>query len=671
MSLRYAMVLLNAGTIVGAYRVVNVIGYGGFGAVYEAEDTRTGRAVALKETFDPSSTRSFQSEFAVLHQLNHDHLPHYYEMFEHQGNGYLVMELIPGQSLLDVLLRRQGQPLAEAQVMGYAIQICDALIYLHKQNPVLIHRDIKPANVRLTPEGLIKLVDFGLLKQGTDKTGRSRMGLTPAYAPLEQWGDTGLHTTPQSDIYSLGATLYHLLTGQSPHTVADRIAMDDPLLTPCEINPRVSPHVSDAIMKALAVQPKNRFPDAVTFKQALVYANSPTLHTTIPGRHEKPVSEYLPPISEPQQYLSEPTHVYSEPQQPQQQYVSEPTQIMSEPQQQRYMSEPTQVLSEPQQPQPAKKNNMWLIGVAVVLLIFVGVGAWWATTTGDNPPTPVANGEKTVPPSPSSESTKTNTPGETSDDHYDKGEALLEDGEYDEAIEQFTSAITLDPDHADAYNKRGYAYYSKKTYNRAIQDYDKAIALDDEYTEAYRNRGLAYYANGEYDAAIADYTEAIALDDEHARTYYYRGLVYSANGEYDAAIADYDEAIALDDTYADAYTARASSYKALDNYDAAIQNYNEAITLNPESVVAYNNRARAYQDKGELDLAIQDYNTAIELDSEYAVAYYNRGRVYKDKGDNTQAIADFQDCRELALSSNDASLQELAEQQLDALDAEY
>ncbi len=500
MSLRYAMVLLNAGTIVGAYRVVNVIGYGGFGAVYEAEDTRTGRAVALKETFDPSSTRSFQSEFAVLHQLNHDHLPHYYEMFEHQGNGYLVMELIPGQSLLDVLLRRQGQPLAEAQVMGYAIQICDALIYLHKQNPVLIHRDIKPANVRLTPDGLIKLVDFGLLKQGTDKTGRSRMGLTPAYAPLEQWGDTGLHTTPQSDIYSLGTTLYHLLTGESPHTVADRIAMDDPLISPREINPRVSQHVSDAVMKALAVQPKNRFPDAVSFKRSLVYANSPTLHTTIPGRHEEPAHQPLPPISEPQQYISEPTHVYSEqPQQyvsepthvysepQQQQYVSEPTHVYSEPQQQRYMSEPTQIMSEPQQ--PAKKNSMWLIGIAVVLLAFVGVGVWWASQTP-----PGIGSSDPMETSTDADADDDDTPAPNSDDRYKHGEELLEDGEYDEAIEEFTAAITLDPDHADAYNKRGFAYYSTGNYDRAIQDFDRAIERDDEHTEAYRNRGLAYWS---------------------------------------------------------------------------------------------------------------------------------------------------------------------------------
>jgi serine/threonine protein kinase len=273
MGLRFALELHNPGTLIMAYRVLYVIGYGGFGAVYAAEDTRQpGLHVALKETFDPISIRAFQQEFAMLYRLQHDHLPQYYERFEAQGNGYLVMELIPGQSLEDVLVRRQRQPLAEAQVLGYAIQVCDTLTYLHSQTPPLIHRDIKPANIRLTPDGLVKLVDFGLLKQGTDATRSSRMGLTPAYAPPEQWSSTSLHTSPQSDLYSLAATLYHLLTGKAPPlSVPDRVAIKpDPLQAPNYINSRISVHVAAALMRALDLQPQKRFSDAETFKHALI-----------------------------------------------------------------------------------------------------------------------------------------------------------------------------------------------------------------------------------------------------------------------------------------------------------------------------------------------------------------------------------------------------------------
>ncbi len=371
MSLRYALMLQDPGALIDRYEIESIIGYGGFGAVYHAKDTRTGQEVALKETFDPASTRAFQGEFAKLHHLEHDHLPNYYAMFEADGNGYLVMELIPGQSLLDVLQRRQGKPLAEAQVLGYAHQLCDALIYLHQQNPPLIHRDIKPANIRLTPDGLIKLVDFGLLKQGTDKTGSSRMGLTPAYAPLEQWGGMGLHTTPQSDLYSLGATLYHLLTGRAPTTVTDRIAAtDDPLVPPIQINSRISPHVSDAIIKALAIRPSERFADAAMFKQALI---SP-VPTTDP--YKTVVQQPTPPL---------PPHPVSYPQPtppPQQvapalpQTVSEPTQVA-----------PTQVASQPNENVSTRSGwwdgKWWGLWVAATAL--GGTVGWWiAKFVSDN-----------------------------------------------------------------------------------------------------------------------------------------------------------------------------------------------------------------------------------------------------------------------------------------------
>ena len=276
MSLRYALEFHDAGMLIGAYRIIDVIGYGGFGAVYKAEYTKNGQHIALKQTFDPRNIHTFQSEFTVLHRLSHNHLPQYYEMFEKYGNGYLVMELIPGRSLLDVLEEEKDQPLAEGQVRSYTIQLCNVLAYLHSQTPPLIHRDIKPANIRLTPEEVVKLVDFGLLKEGVDPTHTSRKGGTLAYAPLEQWGGTNMHISPQSDIYSLGATLYHVLTGQPPLAFVDRLGPGtDPLPSPRNLNPHVLEHVSDALMKALAIYPQDRFADATTFKHAFMGITPP------------------------------------------------------------------------------------------------------------------------------------------------------------------------------------------------------------------------------------------------------------------------------------------------------------------------------------------------------------------------------------------------------------
>ena len=270
-SLRSALRLYNPGDRVRDYRVGQIIGWGGFGAVYKAEDTRKpGSRFALKESLDPSGMTSFQGEFAVLQQHPHPHLPKYEAMFVEQGNGYLVMEFIPGQSLEEVSAAAGG-PLDEEQVLGFALQLCKVLDYLHSQNPPILHRDLKPANVRLTPSGLIKLVDFGLFKQGTDKVISSRLGLSPAYAPLEQHPLNPGHTDQRSDIYSLGATLYQLLTGALPETSFDRIkAASDPLVQPERLNPRLSRHVAAAITKALNLAMQDRYQDIASLRQALL-----------------------------------------------------------------------------------------------------------------------------------------------------------------------------------------------------------------------------------------------------------------------------------------------------------------------------------------------------------------------------------------------------------------
>jgi len=285
--LRFALQLFDPGARVGNYQIARLIGHGGFGAVYQAQDTRTTQSVALKESFSPDSIRSFQREFAALQNLQHPNLPRYFEMFEWQANGYLAMEFVPGQSLQDVLDSQPGQPLLESQVIGYALQVCDALTYLHTQTQPIFHRDIKPANIRITPAGLIKLVDFGLVKQGTAATQSSLKAGTPAYAPIEQYGSMqGAHTDARSDIYSLGATLYCLLTGQEPPAAVDRLTIKpDPLRAASLVNPRVSANVSNALNAALNVFQDGRFAEAQIFRSAL-------LGTT-------PLSQSAPPVVAP------------------------------------------------------------------------------------------------------------------------------------------------------------------------------------------------------------------------------------------------------------------------------------------------------------------------------------------------------------------------------------
>lgn len=264
-----ALSVQNPGALIDQYRIRRMIGHGRFGAVYAAEYKDQPQVkVALKEMFAIDSVRHLVSEFFVLRHLQHDHLPRYYDMFEVQGNGYLVMEFVPGQSLKDVLDKKRG-PLPEAQVLGYLIQLCDVLHYLHTQQPPILHRDIKPHNIRVTPEGLIKLVDFGMFKQlGDGPASNPLPALTRAYAAPEQWNS---QASQRSDIYSLGATLYHLLSGYAPPSASRRIAQSsDPIPAIQQVNRRLSVHVAEAVMTALQLSAEQRYADVITLRQSLI-----------------------------------------------------------------------------------------------------------------------------------------------------------------------------------------------------------------------------------------------------------------------------------------------------------------------------------------------------------------------------------------------------------------
>jgi len=208
----------------------------------------------------------FQQEAIVLARLNHPHLVGVTDFFEEEGNAYLVMKFIEGESL-DELIKREGA-LPESQVLAWAGQLLDALGYCHGQG--VIHRDVKPQNVIIQPDGQAVLVDFGLVKLWNPHDPRTRTAIramgTPEYAPPEQY-DVGMgHTDARSDIYSLGATLYHALTGQAPPTATQRIV--DPAALR-EVLPGVSATTEAAVMRALELRPAARFQSAGEMAAAL------------------------------------------------------------------------------------------------------------------------------------------------------------------------------------------------------------------------------------------------------------------------------------------------------------------------------------------------------------------------------------------------------------------
>ncbi len=272
------------------YKIESQLGLGGMGAVYLAYDTVLDTQVAVKmnQSPGPDSTRQFLREASLLATLRHPNLPRVTHHFVIEDVQYLVMDYIPGDNL-SKRLRQQGAAPVD-QVLNWAGQLGAALTYLHTQEPPVIHRDIKPANLKLTPQGQLVLVDFGIAKASdpTAATTTGARGYTPGYAPPEQYGSAS--TGPYSDQYAFAATFYALLTGQSPADSVERMLNQAQLTDPRELNPQIPAHVDAALRRALAVQPEERFATVKDFVDALndpTYADTAQAARTARARREK------------------------------------------------------------------------------------------------------------------------------------------------------------------------------------------------------------------------------------------------------------------------------------------------------------------------------------------------------------------------------------------------
>ncbi|MCI0580997.1 MAG: serine/threonine protein kinase [Chloroflexi bacterium] len=256
------------------------------GNVYRAEDLRLpGRLCAIKEVrpepgASPEIRRQAQSQFlreaSLLAQLDHPNLPKVSDFFTEGDQDYLVMDFVPGHDLKELIdeARAAGRLLDATVVLNWAIQIIDAITYLHQQDPPVLHRDIKPANIKLTPDNRIKLVDFGLAKLLASDDTRTITVIqgrgTALYTPLEQYGGESEHTDVRSDIYALGATLYHLLTCQPPPEAKERFLNPSVLRPVHVINKEVSLQVSEAVQWGMEMHPDDRPESMAMFRQVLL-----------------------------------------------------------------------------------------------------------------------------------------------------------------------------------------------------------------------------------------------------------------------------------------------------------------------------------------------------------------------------------------------------------------
>jgi tRNA A-37 threonylcarbamoyl transferase component Bud32 len=252
------------------YLVLKAVGQGGMAAVYQATDTPANRVVALKEMSQDGlspeelkeSLESFAAEAKLLKSLSHENLPKVYDSFSENARHYLVMEFIEGQTFEQRLAGARG-PLPEGDALRWAAQLCAALTYLHTRKPPIIFRDLKPANIMLTPQGKVKLIDFGIARIFTPNRRRDTQALgTPGYAPPEQYGSA--QTDARADVYALGATLYQLLTAYD-------VSKTPFALPPMQSrNVSISPHIRLAVERATRLDRAQRYTTIAEFQRDLL-----------------------------------------------------------------------------------------------------------------------------------------------------------------------------------------------------------------------------------------------------------------------------------------------------------------------------------------------------------------------------------------------------------------
>ncbi len=253
------------------YEVLGLLGKGGMGSVYKVADRRKrGRILAAKELradgLPPEKATEalalFQTEARILARLTHPNLPKVSDYFSVPGRHYIIMELVKGRTLEQVLAARQGRPVDERLALSWALQACRAMHFLSVQQPPVVFRDLKPSNIMIDGDGRVKLIDFGIarfFKQ--DRQEDTYIYGTPGYAAPEQYGSG--QTDVRSDIFSLGATLHHCLTGRNPSE--NPLEFPDPLL----LNPSLQKGTARIMRKALDPEMKRRYQSAQDMKQAI------------------------------------------------------------------------------------------------------------------------------------------------------------------------------------------------------------------------------------------------------------------------------------------------------------------------------------------------------------------------------------------------------------------
>ncbi len=592
------MSLPNGAILDNRYRILELLGEGGMGSVYKAENQRMpGPLWAIKELLieafaDPRELREavdrFEKESTLMGQLTilpHPRLPRVIDRFTENGRYYFVMEFVPGKSL-DRILEEAKAPLPEQQVVNWAIQVCEALSFIHSQTPPVILRDLKPGNIMITPQGEVKLIDFGIARiwKPGQKSNTENLG-TMTYASPEHLGQTG-QTDARSDIYSLGATMAHLLTNEEP----------TPLDTPPPgslraRNPAISQRVEEIVIKAMQLDPNRRFQSASAMQTALQSClSTPAAASNHPtsANHAQP----SPAAPSPGATLVVPVDAKICPKCG---YMNRASAKFCKVDGEPLPNDNASISSAVQSARRAMAAGKPAVNVAPVMA---------QAKAGVNQNTKRA------------------------DALYDQGLRDYNNGKYQQALTCIREALLLDqPTYARCY-KLGETYRRLNQQADAVAAFQRAANLRPCY-DAYFQIGLAQRDLKQYSAAVAAFTQArkfepqnpavacqlgilameqndyvtaerelrsgLQLEGRHYLLRYSLGQLFNREQRWDEAIIELQEAVHLSPPQAEAWHELGKAFFGARRYPDAVKALEQARALGLASVDIYRLSAQAYE----------------------------------------------------------------------------
>lgn len=604
------------------YRIIELLGTGAMGSVYLALDERLSSNVAVKGTIfkrfnlapeaENELRRAFEREAKLLANLQHEAVPRVGDYFFHDDEQYLVMEYIAGGDLYDQAekQRRKGKSFDVVTVSDWALQLLDALHYLHTQSEPVIHKDIKLSNLKVTGRNRIKLLDFGISKGFAGEMTRVEAGSlqmgTEEYAPIEQYlkfpskaAETlrqalsikhadkvqnilNQSTDARSDLYSLAVTLYRLLTNRPPADYLPRALAvweggADPIIPIHELNREVPVSVSNVIMHALALEKDERPFSAAAMRDEFQLA----------------WSEYLRSTQQHQTAPPEETIIEQEKQELQLEIASDYERQLTEERDRRQLLESE--LAERERELAAISSRLQEITSAL----------------NNREPSANLKGRKTAPGGNAADgdSILSRLLGRKHFLTLLLGLVLLSGAAFTWRATQSSANAQEIAQHVE----RGSVHLRNKAFEAALKEFDAALKLDPKNLYALSNQADAFCQQGDAERAFAQFNKVFQIDPDYNYLYDKRGFCYEKRGMTDEAIADYTKAIELDNDDTWTYARRAELYLQKKEYEKALADYTALIQLKPDDSGAYHNRALIYQILGKQTLAAADSAKADQL----------------------------------------------------------